>query len=84
MTAWSLAALVLMGGGMLPAVVLAGRGTTADRLVGMQLAAATGVAVMLCISVDTSNGMYLIVPMVLAVLSFTGSLVYFRQVAPRR
>ena len=79
-----MASLALLVGGLLPAIVLGGRGTTADRLVGMQLASTVGVAVMLCISVGTGDSMYLIVPMVLAVLAFAGSLVYFRQLGPHR
>ena len=47
MTVWPLAAGVLLVGGLVPAMIIAYRDTAARRLVGLELASATGTLVML-------------------------------------
>jgi multisubunit Na+/H+ antiporter MnhF subunit len=78
MTVWPLAAGVLMVGGLIPAMVLAYRDTAARRLVGLELASVTGTLVMLLLCQAFNQSSYLIVPLVLALLSFTGTLVFTR------
>jgi multicomponent Na+:H+ antiporter subunit F len=78
MTVWPLTAGVLMVGGLIPAMVLAYRDTAARRLVGLELASVTGTLVMLLLCQAFNQSSYLIVPLVLALLSFTGTLVFTR------
>jgi multicomponent Na+:H+ antiporter subunit F len=78
MTVWLLAAGVLMVGGLIPAMVLAYRDTAARRLVGLELASVTGTLVMLLLCQAFNQSSYLIVPLVLALLSFAGTLVFTR------
>ena len=78
MTVWLLAAGVLMVGGLIPAMVLAYRDTAARRLVGLELVSVTGTLVMLLLCQAFNQSSYLIVPLVLALLSFAGTLVFTR------
>jgi len=78
MTVWLLAAGVLMVGGLIPAMVLAYRDTAARRLVGLELVSVTGTLVMLLLCEAFNQSSYLIVPLVLALLSFAGTLVFTR------
>jgi len=81
---WLGAALVLIAGGLTPAVVLGLRGSALDRLVGLQLAGALLVGVLLLLAHAFNQSSYLIVPIVLAVLSVAGVLVFVRLVESRR
>jgi multicomponent Na+:H+ antiporter subunit F len=83
MTIWLLAAGTLMVGGLIPAMVLAYRGSAAQRLLGLELACAVGVIVMLLLCQAFNQSSYLIVPLVLALLSFAGTLVFTRLLGPR-
>jgi multisubunit Na+/H+ antiporter MnhF subunit len=83
MTAWYVAALVLMVGGLGPAVVLGSRRGAVDRLVGLALTGAVTVLVTLVLSQAFEQSSYLVVPLVLAVLSLTGVLVFTRLLGPR-
>ncbi len=75
---WLVAAGVLLVGAVLPAMVLAYRDTAARRLVGLELASTTGVLVMVALCQAFNQSSYLIVPLVLALLSFAGTLVFTR------
>lgn len=84
MTAWSLAVAALLVGGLLPGLLLSSRGTATDRLVGVQITSAVAVIVLLLMSQDAGQSSYLIVPQVLTVLSFAGTLVFTRLLGPDR
>jgi multisubunit Na+/H+ antiporter MnhF subunit len=78
MTVWPLAAGVLMIGGLVPAMIIAYRDTAARRLAGLELVSATGTLVLLLLCQAFNQSSYLIVPLVLALLSFAGTLVFTR------
>ncbi|MBV8933118.1 MAG: hypothetical protein JOZ47_23155 [Kutzneria sp.] len=78
MTQWTVAAMVLMGGGLAPALWLASRGTAVCRLIGLQLVSSVSVLVLLVLVQAIGQPSYLIVPLVLALLSFAGTLVFAR------
>lgn len=78
MTAWVVAAGALLVGGLVPAMILAGRGPAAHRLLGLELAGATGIIVLMVLCQAMNQSSYLIVPLVLALLSFAGTLVFTR------
>ena len=78
MTIWVIASGVLMLGGVVPAMVLASRGPAAHRLLGLELASATGVIVLMVLCQAMNQSSYLILPLVLVLLSFAGTLVFTR------
>lgn len=78
MTIWLVAACVLLAGGILPAGIIAGRGSAPRRLVGLELASTTATLLMLALCQALHQPGYLIVPLVLALLSFAGTLVFTR------
>lgn len=80
MNGWLLAALVLLVAGMGPAAYLGMRDGPLDRLVGLQLAGTVGVVTLLLLAHGYGQSSYLIVPLVLAALSFAGTLVFTRLV----
>ena len=82
MTPWALAAVVLLGAGLLPLAVAAGRGDSPARLVALQLAGAITTAVLLLLAQVSGQSSYFIVALVLSVLSVTGTLVFTRLVQP--
>lgn len=84
MTVWLIAAGALMIGGLGPAMVLAYRGTSPQRLVGLELAGAIGAILMLVVCQAFNQSGYLIVPLVLALMSFAGTLVFTRLLGTRR
>lgn len=75
---WLGAALVLILGALSPAAWLGLHGGPLERLVGLQLAGALLVPVLLLLTYGYGQTGYLIVPLVLAVLSFAGILVFLR------
>jgi len=83
MTVWALAAGVLLVGGLIPAMIMAYRDTAARRLVGLALASAAGTLVMLLMCQAFNQSSYLIVPLVLALLSVAGTLVFTRLLSVR-
>jgi len=83
MTVWYLASIVLLVGGLLPATLIGSRGGPTDRLVGLILASAITVVTLLALAQAYKQSSYLIVPLVLAVLSTTGVLVFTRLLGPR-
>lgn len=78
MTAWSMAVVALLGGGMLPALWVASTRGAISRLVGLEMAGAVGTVVLLLVSQAAGQSSYLIVPMVLVALSLPGILVFTR------
>lgn len=80
---WLISAVALMAGGLAPALWLACRRDPVDRLVGLELAGAVGVLVLLVLAQGLSRSSYLIVPLVLALLSFAGTLVFTRLLGRR-
>lgn len=81
---WLLACGALLVGGLGPGLWLTLRGSAAHRLVGLELTGATAALTMLlwCQAIDQPS--YLIVPLVLVLLSFAGTLVYTRLLGPHR
>lgn len=83
MTLWIAVSAALLVGGMGPALWIGSSGDGPDRLVGLELAGAVAVLTTLCLSVAFGQSSYLIVPLTLSVLSFTGTLVFTRLLGPR-
>lgn len=80
---WYVASLVLLLGGLVPATLIGSRRGPTDRLVGLILTSAIVVLSMLTLAQAYGQPMYLIVPLVLAVLSVAGVLVFTRLLGPR-
>jgi multisubunit Na+/H+ antiporter MnhF subunit len=83
MTFWLIGAIVLMVGGLGPAMLLASWGDPVHRLVGLELGSSITVLVLLVLSQVAGQSQFLIVPLVLVLLSFAGTLVFTRLLAPR-
>jgi multisubunit Na+/H+ antiporter MnhF subunit len=84
MTVWLVAAGALMVGGLVPALILAGRGPAAHRLLGLELAGTTGTIALMVLCQAMNQSSYLIVPLVLVLLSFAGTLVFTRLLRGHR
>ncbi|HET8598959.1 MAG TPA: monovalent cation/H+ antiporter complex subunit F [Segeticoccus sp.] len=82
MNPWLVAGLVLSLL-LAPAGLLASRGDPMERLVGMELAGGILVLDLLALSQAFAQSSYLIVPLVLVLLSFAGTLVFTRLLGPR-
>jgi multisubunit Na+/H+ antiporter MnhF subunit len=80
---WLGAALVLIVAALIPAVLLGLRGDALQRLVGLQLAGTLLVPVLVLLAHAFNQSSYLIVPLVLAVLSVAGVLVFLRLLGTR-
>jgi multisubunit Na+/H+ antiporter MnhF subunit len=80
---WLVGDLALVGLGLPVAVWIGGRGNAVDRLVGLELAGVIGTLALLAFAQGVHQPSYLIVPTVAVVLSFAGTLVYARLLAPR-
>jgi multisubunit Na+/H+ antiporter MnhF subunit len=83
MSAWLLGSIVLLLGGLVPAGWMAARGTPTDRLVGLEMGSTVTALELMLFSQAEGESQYLIVPLVLVLLSFAGTLVYARLLAPR-
>jgi multisubunit Na+/H+ antiporter MnhF subunit len=83
MTGLLLAALLLMAGGLGPALWLSARGSAPRRLAGLQLAGTTTVLVLLVLVQAYGPSSAVLLPLTLAVLVFAGTLVYARLVGTR-
>jgi multicomponent Na+:H+ antiporter subunit F len=81
---WLWAALAMLVLPVVPALTVASRGTALDRLLGLELLSAALVLVFLVLAQGYARSSYLDVSLVLAVLSFTGALVYTRLLGGRR
>ena len=75
---WTAAAVVLVAGGVVPGMLLACRGDPVRRLVGLQLVTTVSVLVLLLVSQAQGQSSYLIVPLVVVLLGFAGTLVFTR------
>lgn len=69
--------LALICGGLAPALLVASRGRSVDRLVGLELLSAVLVLVLLVFA-QLGESYELILPLVLVPLSFAGTLVFTR------
>lgn len=83
MNAWLLGAVVVLLGGLAPAGWIASRGSPVDRLVGLEMGSVAAALELMLFSQAVNQSQYLIVPLVLVLLSFAGTLVYVRLLAPR-
>jgi multisubunit Na+/H+ antiporter MnhF subunit len=83
MSAWLLGSIVLLLGGLVPAGWMAARGTPVDRLIGLEMGGTVTALELMLFSQAENESQYLIVPLVLALLSFAGTMVYVRLLAPR-
>ena len=84
MTIWLIAAIVVLVGAGGPAAWVGCRGDGLERLVGLQQLGAVVAVAMLVLAQAVGQPSYLIVPLVLVLLSFTGGLVYARLLVPSR
>lgn len=82
MNPW-LAACVVLTALLFPVLWLGARGSEVRRLVALQLFAQLVVLMGMAFSHAARQSMYLIVPLTLAILSVTGTLVYTRLLGPR-
>jgi multisubunit Na+/H+ antiporter MnhF subunit len=80
--AWLVGALALLVGGFPPAVLLAVRGEPADRLIGLEIGSIVAVLFLLLLVQGLQQPSYLIVPLVMVLVSFAGTLVFTRLLAP--
>lgn len=79
MTAYTVCLLALLVGALLPALVISARGAPAERLIGLELASAVIVLVLVLFSQVPQGQSYdLTLPLVLVPLSFAGTLVFTR------
>jgi multisubunit Na+/H+ antiporter MnhF subunit len=83
MNIWLLGAVVLLLGGLAPAGWIGARGSAVDRLVGLEMGSVAAALELMLFSQAENESQYLIVPLVLVLLSFAGTLVYTRLLAPR-
>jgi multisubunit Na+/H+ antiporter MnhF subunit len=83
MSGYLVCALALVIGGLAPALLVASRGGPVDRLVGLEMLGAVAAVVMLLLAQITRQSYYLAVPLVLAPLSFAGTLVFTRLLSRR-
>lgn len=83
MTGYVLCALALVVGGLGPGLWITARGAAVDRLVGLELISVVSVVIMLVLAQITGQSYYLAVPLVLAPLSVTGTLVFTRLLGRR-
>lgn len=75
---WLLAALVLLAGGLGPALLVASRGSAVARLAGLDLAGVITCLVFLLLAQGLHRPSYVDAALVLAPLSVTGVLVFSR------
>jgi multisubunit Na+/H+ antiporter MnhF subunit len=83
MSPWLAGVIALLAVAMPIAIWLAGRGNAVDRLVGLELGSVIGTLALLGFAQAVAQPSYLIVPTVAVVLSFAGTLVFTRLLAPR-
>lgn len=84
MTADTICLLVLMCGGLAPALAICSAGEPGNRLVGLDLLSVVTVFILLLFAGTPGGHSYdLILPLVLALLSFAGTLVFTRLLSGR-
>ncbi|WP_067903867.1 MrpF/PhaF family protein [Nocardia vaccinii] len=77
---WLLAGAVLLIGAVGPGLVMTARSAAAHRLIGLQLISSEVTLALIAVSLGVGRPDYLVVPFVLALLSFAGTLVYARLI----
>jgi multisubunit Na+/H+ antiporter MnhF subunit len=82
-TAWLVVTGVLLVAGLGAALLVGGRGDAVQRLVGLQFAGATAALALVALTVLAGQPGYLVVPLVLVLLSFAGTLVFTRLAGTR-
>lgn len=82
MTGFEICIVVLMAGGLGPALVLGARGRPTNRLIGLEIGSAVLVVLFILFATVTHQSDELVLALVLVPLSFAGSLVYTRLLAP--
>jgi multisubunit Na+/H+ antiporter MnhF subunit len=82
-TSWLLFSGVLLVAGLGTSLYLGARGDAHQRLLGVQLAGTVAVLLLVALSVVAAQPGYLVVPLVLALLSYAGTLVFTRLLARR-
>jgi multisubunit Na+/H+ antiporter MnhF subunit len=80
---WLLGSIVLLLGGLVPAGWMAARGGPVDRLIGLEMGGTVTALELMLFSQAENEPQYLVVPLVLAVLSFAGTLENARLLRPR-
>ena len=83
MTGWWLLFAGVLLAALGPALFVGARGTTANRLLGLQFTGTVGALLLIALSVAVGQPSYLIVPLVLVLLSYAGTLVFTRLGAER-
>jgi multisubunit Na+/H+ antiporter MnhF subunit len=83
MNPWLVGDIVLVGIGLPVAVWIGARGNPIDRLVGLEFAGVIATLALMAFAQVMLQASYLIVPTVAVVLSFAGTLVFTRLLAPR-
>ncbi len=78
MNAWLVSATVLLVAGLLPCLVVTMRSGSVERLVGLEVAGVVTTIVLLLLAQGFSRAVYLDLALVLALLSFAGSMVFAR------
>jgi multisubunit Na+/H+ antiporter MnhF subunit len=76
--AWLWAATVLLVAGLAPCLVVTMRSDALERLVGLELAGVVATVVLLVLAQGFGRSSYIDLALVLALLSFAGSLVFAR------
>ncbi|OBG32554.1 monovalent cation/H+ antiporter complex subunit F [Mycobacterium sp. E3198] len=84
MTAGELAGLLLAVGAFVPGIVMSSRGLPHQRLVGLEFASVAAITELMVLSVAWQRDSNLIVPLVLALISLPGSLVFTRLLAGKK
>jgi multicomponent Na+:H+ antiporter subunit F len=82
-TAWTVVAGVLLVVAAGPGLLLAARGEALLRLAGLQVVTACVVLLFVALAVVSGQSSLLIVPLVLVLLSFAGTLVFTRLLRTR-
>lgn len=83
MNAWDLGSLVLLVGCLGPALAVGSSGDPVRRLIGLELASSATVLMLLLLCQGENQSQFLTLPLVLALLSVAGTLVYTRLLIPR-
>lgn len=84
MTGFEIAIVVLLAGGLGPALVLGATGRPTNRLIGLEIGSAVLTVLFLLFALVTGESYDLVLPLVLVPLSFAGSLVYTRLLTSAR
>lgn len=81
---WGALALLVLVGALVPAAVMGLRGSAVRRLIAVQQASSAAIVLLVLLAIAQERSDYLIVPLVAALLSFVGVLVFVRLLVPPR